>query len=384
MANPGRKWALRVGLVLLVVGVVVFRLRFATTPVRWASVDRGGVTSEVLGTGTLEARIAATISPKISGRLAEVLVDEGDRVAAGQLLARLDDLEWRGQVAVAEAGLQAAMATVDRVRADEARAQAVLRLAQLSHDRAVGLREANVAAESDLDNAVEGLRVAEADVTRVQAAIVEAQRQRIAAEETHRFQQALLEETRLSSPFAGLVVRRDRDPGDVGVPGSSILRLINTNELWISAWVDETAMAGLAVGQSARVVFRSEPDRSHAGVVSRLGREADRETREFRVDVRVEELPVNWVLGQRAEVYIATGSREGVLRVPRPALTWVGRVPGVYRIEDGRLRWTPVEPGLTGAAQVELVGGISEGDKVAMGLVGKAGPLKDGMRVRLP
>lgn len=143
---------MRVGLVLLVVGVVVFRLRFATTPVRWASVDRGGVTSEVLGTGTLEARIAATISPKISGRLAEVLVDEGDRVAAGQLLARLDDLEWRGQVAVAEAGLQAAMATVDRVRADEARAQAVLRLAQLSHDRAVGLREANVAAESDLDN----------------------------------------------------------------------------------------------------------------------------------------------------------------------------------------------------------------------------------------
>lgn len=57
-------------------------------------------------------------------------------------------------------------------------------------------------------------------------------------------------------------------------------------------------------GQKARVVFRSEPQKNYPGVVSRLGREMDRETREFLVDVRVEQLPVNWAVGQRAEVYI--------------------------------------------------------------------------------
>ena len=75
------------------------------------------------------------------------------------------------------------------------------------------------------------------------------------------------------------------------------MQLIDTREIWISAWVDETAIAALEVGQPVRVVFRSEADRNYSGEVARLGREADRETREFMVDVRVQQLPVNWAVG---------------------------------------------------------------------------------------
>lgn len=82
--------------------------------------------------------------------------------------------------------------------------------------------------------------------------------------------------------------------------------MISLDELWVSAWVDETAIARVAPGQPARVVFRSEEGRSYPGVVARLGRETDRETREFLVDVRVTELPKNWTIGQRAEVFIQT------------------------------------------------------------------------------
>ena len=90
------------------------------------------------------------------------------------------------------------------------------------------------------------------------------------------------------------------------VPGASLLQIISLEEMWISAWVDETQMPKLAAGQKAQVVFRSEPGQSYPAVVSRLGREADRETREFLVDVRVEKLPANWAVGQRAEVFIQT------------------------------------------------------------------------------
>ena len=82
------------------------------------------------------------------------------------------------------------------------------------------------------------------------------------------------------------------------------MEIISLDELWIRAWVDETAMPHVAQDQKARVVFRSEPEKSYPGTVSRLGREMDRETREFLVDVRVEQLPGNWAVGQRAEVYI--------------------------------------------------------------------------------
>lgn len=378
--------SLRTALKLLVVvalaGVLVYKLKFSPVPVIAHAVARGPVVAEVMGTGTLEAHVEATISPKIQGRLAELLVDQDDRVQAGQVLARLDDAEWKEQVAVAKAGLDAALATVERVRADEARTQAVLKQAQLDHERALDLRKANIAAQSDLDKAVESLRVAEADLKRAQAAITEAERQRVTAEKNLAYHQARLADTQLLSPFDGLVVRRDRDPGDVVVPGSSILRLISTNELWISAWVDETAMAGLSTGQKARVVFRSEPTNSYSGEVARLGREADRETREFIVDVRVNELPANWAVGQRAEVHIATGSKTGALLIPKSFLAWRGGKPGVFVAAGGKARWQAVTVGLTGAEKVEVLDGLSEGERVIRLVKGARGTLEDGQRIK--
>ena len=99
----------------------------------------GEVRGEVMGTGTLEARVKTTISPRIQERLAEVLVDQGDIVKSGQLIARLDDAETKQQVAIAEATLAAARATVERVRSDEARAQAVLKQTQLDYRRSTEL-----------------------------------------------------------------------------------------------------------------------------------------------------------------------------------------------------------------------------------------------------
>ena len=112
--------------VAVVVALVVYRLNFRPTPVAAHTIITGEVHGEVMGTGTLEARVKTTISPRIQERLAEVFVDQGDGVKAGQLLARLDDAELKQQVAIAEADLASARATVERVRADEARASSRL------------------------------------------------------------------------------------------------------------------------------------------------------------------------------------------------------------------------------------------------------------------
>jgi len=77
-------------------------------------------------------------------------------------------------------------------------------------------------------------------------------------------------------------------------------------------------------------VFRSEPDKSYAGEVARLGRESDRETREFLVDVRVRELRQNWAVGQRAEVYIETGRQADVVLLPARLVVWRDGTAGVY------------------------------------------------------
>ncbi|MFO1439834.1 MAG: efflux RND transporter periplasmic adaptor subunit [Verrucomicrobiaceae bacterium] len=263
---------------------------------------------EVMGTGTLEARVKTSISARIQERLAEVLVDQGDRAKKGQVLAKLDDAELRQQVAIAEATLAAGKQTATRVEADLSRSEAVLAQARLDEKRLKGLLASSAVSQTDADKAAEALKVAEADLKRSNAAIAEAQGQVLVAEKTLLHRKEQLAFTQITAPYDGLIIRRDREPGDMLVPGASLMELISLDELWIRAWVDETEMAKLAPGQKARVIFRSEPEKSYPGVVSRLGREMDRETREFLVDVRVEQLPANWATGQRAEVYIQTGA----------------------------------------------------------------------------
>jgi len=263
---------------------------------------------DVLGTGTLEARVKTSISARIQERLVEVLVDQGDQVKKGQVLAKLDDAELRQQVAIAEATLAAAKQTAMRVEADLSRSEAVLAQARLDEKRLKGLLASSAVSQTDADKAAEALKVAEADLKRSNAAIAEAQGQVLVAEKTLLHRKEQLAFTQITAPYDGLIIRRDREPGDMLVPGASLMELISLGELWIRAWVDETEMAKLAPGQKTRVIFRSESEKSYPGIVSRLGREMDRETREFLVDVRVEQLPANWATGQRAEVHIQTGA----------------------------------------------------------------------------
>jgi HlyD family secretion protein len=368
-------------IVAAVAGLGVYKLKFSPMSVTTHTITTGEVRGEVMGTGTLEARVKTTISPRIQERLAEVLVDQGDCVKSGQLLARLDDSETRQEVAIAEATLSSARATVERVRADQARAEAVLRQSQLDPQRSTELLAGKIAAQADFDKSAEALHVAEADLKRSQLAIIEAERQVLTAEKNLLYQKEHLTFTEMRSPYDGLVTRRDRDPGGVVVPGASVLQLVATNEIWVSAWVDETAMAGLKPGQPASVVFRSEPAKRYAGEVARLGREADRETREFVVDVHLKQLPETWTIGQRAEVFIETGHKTGVLLVPPRFVQWRESKSGVFVDDKGRARWRGVSLGMRGSGEVEALEGLSADERIVRVPEGQKQLLSDGQRI---
>ncbi len=377
-----RGTGLKLLIVAVLAGLLVYKLTFSPVPVVSHLATRGPVVVQVMGTGTLEARVKTTLSSRIQERLAEVLVDQGDPVKAGQLLARLDDGELKRQAEVAEATLASAKATAERVRVDEARARAVEQQARQNHNRIFDLVATKVSSQADLDKAIEQLSVGESDLKRAQAAITEAESQVFTAEKNLAYQRERLSDTRILSPYDGLIVRRDRDPGGVVVPGASILQLISTNELWISAWVDETAMARLATGQVARVIFRSEPARSFRGEVARLGREADRETREFIVDVSLKELPAKWSIGQRAEVYVETARKPSALVIPKPFLVWRSGKAGVFVAASGKARWRDVTLGLEGGENVEVLEGLKEGEPLLRPVEGKRGVLADGQRIK--
>ncbi len=373
------------GLLLLAFGIfALYRLKFSSAPVLVHTVRSGEVRGEVMGTGTLNTHFKAAASPKVfQGRLVQVLVDQNDFVTNRQLLARLDDSEQRRQVEMAQATLNAAQATVRRVGDDEARAEAVLKLARIEFNRVASLFTNQIASGSDYDTVAEQLRVAEAGLAVAQSAILEAQRQQVAADKQLAYQRELLADTLIPAPFDGMVIKRNHDPGDVVTPGASILDLVDTNEVWVSAWVDETAMAPLRTNQPARVVFRSEPSRIYRGRVARLGRQTDPETREFVVDVLLAELPTNWTIGQRAEVYIETGCSLNAVILPAKFLLWREGRPGVLVNDSGKARWRTVEIGLGGREMFEIVSGLTAGQQVLTPALSANALALENRRVRL-
>ena len=374
------KWA-KVLAVLIVLAGILYWLRFRPVPVQGFAVSKGEIVAEVMGTGTLEARVQTTVSSKIAGRIVQLLADQGDRVEAGQVLVRLDDSELVQQVEIARSTLAAAKATVERVETDERRTKAVLDKVLRDHERNRKLFANKSISVNEIENSEKALTVAEADYASTRAASLEKRKNLIVAQNTLDYNLARLEDTVIKAPFKGLIVRRDREPGDVVVPGSSIFLLISTQELWIRAWIDETDMAKLSPDQPARIVFRSEPGRPYPGKVVRLGRETDRETRQFVVDVEVTSLPTNWSVGQRAEVYIQSAKKTDALLVPARLLLRDKAGVGLYVLSDGKASWRSLKTGLRGIETVEVLEGLTQGD-TAITAVG-AQEVLEGKRVKL-
>jgi HlyD family secretion protein len=369
------KWIL----LIILIALVIYKVKFSPVPVSTSVAQHGEVVEEVMGTGTLEAHYQTSVSSKIQGLIVELMADQNDWVESGQILARLDDSDFAREVSTQEAIVNAEVATVERVKADQARSRAIFDQARRDYDRYAGLLVSKSISQEVMDKTIQGLAVAEADVERSTAAIREADRQVLAARERLRFQQARLGDTRIYSPFKGLIVRKDRDVGDIVVPGATIFQLISTREMWVSAWVDETSMAGLEPGQKTRVVFRSDPKQELKGKVVRISREVDRETREFKVDVGLDSLPQNWAIGQRAEVYIETARKNNVINVPLQAIVWKKNTSGVYLAKDGRAQWRDVSLGLRGIDRIEILKGISVNDTIITGP--DPSQLMDGLRV---
>lgn len=377
--------AAKLTLVAAVVAGAIYWVKFSPVAVESHRVARGPLVAEVMGTGTVEARIKSTISPKIPGLLQTIAVDQGDRVEQSQVLFKLDDAELVQQVEIAKAAVATSEAALKRLTADQNQAAAIHDQAQKSFQRANRLFEADrlTISEQEYDQAVEAFRISQAGLARAEAAILEGQKQLASAEKNLAYHQTRLADTKITAPYAGLVVKRHRDPGDVIVPGSPTLSLISTDEMWVSAWVDETEMGRLRVGQPARVVFRSEPERPYRGELVRLGREADRETREFVIDVHVLSLPENWAVGQRAEVFIETDRKDAALVLPARFLQWRDGASGVYRLDGDRAQWQPVRLGLRGHEAWEIAEGLGADDTVLLPKNPRE-PSLEGRLVKLP
>lgn len=283
--------------------------------------QRGGNGGALAASGTVEAT-NADLGFNLAGRIASVEVREGDRVRAGQVLARLDDAELRARKSAAEAQLTAAEAALRemergarpeelaQVRAAERAAAERLEDARRDVGRARRLFEGGAVSQESLDKAETMYQVASSayDQAREQRQLVEAgprservevqramvRQARAALEQV----EAALDHAVVEAPFDGVVTVRHRNVGETVGPGQPVVTVLDPDDRWIRIYVPENQVGRVSIGQAAEITSDSYPDRTYRGRVVFIASEAEFTPR----NVQTPEERVKLVYAVRVEI----------------------------------------------------------------------------------
>ncbi len=367
-------WSRRLGLGLLgalliaALGYVVMRSGpLAPTRVTVTQATVGSLSPSLFGIGTIEARRAYLIGPTTAGRVSKVLVDVGDTVQAGQLLAEMDPVDLDERASALDASIARAASVVAAVQAQRRDAQARSELAGITARRYVELGAQNFMSAGAVEAKQQEQASADAAMAAADANVSAARQdtQRLAAERAGLRQQR--DNVRLLAPASGVVISRDAEAGSTVVAGQAVLRLIEPASLWIRVRLDQGRSAGLVAGLPASIVLRSNPSTRLTGKVARVEATSDSITEERVALVSLDSLPTGLTTGELAEVTLTLPATAQAVLLPNPALQRQADKVGVWRIEGGKPSFTPVRVGLASLdGQVQVLDGIKAGDEVVV------------------
>ena len=382
-----KSWPKLLGLVL---GTALFAASFAwlllrhgplaPVGVQLGTIVRADLQPSVFGIGTVEARSTYAVGPVAPGRVLKVMVDHGEEVQAGQVVAEMDPIDLDRRVQAARSASLRSQQALKAAEAQVVEAESRAKLAGSNRDRDLGLLAQQAISRHVLDNSTSDAERAEAalEVARATAAAAQQDLERLKAE--YQGIVSVRSSMKLRSPVRGIIVSREAEPGTTLVAGQAVVRLINPAQLWVRTRIDQARAGGIQVGQLAGIVLRSVPGETMPGRVARIELQSDSVTEERIVQVSFDLPPPHLALGELAEVTILLPSKSGVLLVPSAAVAHEGAEAGIWRMVEGHAHFLPVALGNQDYAGVtEVLAGLQEGERV---IVHSSAQLEPGARVR--
>lgn len=329
--------------------------------------------------GYVVPRLQAVVSSKVTGKVSQVLIEEGMHVKAGQVLARLDDATARDQVNVAKSQLAAAQALAAQTDVEHANAARDLTRTQALYAR-------HLVSQSDMD----GATTKEASL---EASLDSARQQADVAANNLQLDQQLLDDTVIRSPFAGVVVSKDAQPGEMISPNSAgggntrtgIATVVDMGSLEIEVDVNEAYIGRVHAGQKVDAVLDAYPDWHIPSHVVSIIPTADRDKATVKVRVGFDQLDPRLLPQMSIQVWFlgdeVAGNQTPPARVliPQAALHKDGATPYVFIFADGKVERRAVKVGAVTGSDVEVLAGVAGDEKV---IVTSEKPLSDGLRVR--
>jgi len=331
--------------------------------------------------GYIVARRRATVSSKVTGKVIDVLIEEGHPVRAGQILAHLDDTQPRASLALAEAQLAAS-------RKAAAEDQARLQQAELTLQRRQALLKEGVVGKAELDDV-------QSNVDSLKARIAYTEQQIGVAESQVTLQKTMLTDSVVRAPFAGVVISKDAQPGEMISPVSAgggftrtgIGTIVDMSSLEIEVDVNETYINRVTSGMRVEATLDAYPDwRIPSHVITTIP-SADRQKATVKVRIGIDKLDPRILPDMGVKVSFlrdepTAGQAPPAPRVvvPKAAVKTADGKSIVFVLKDDRVERRAVRVGLETGDQIELVSGVSAGERV---VVDAPQTLKDGDKVKV-
>jgi HlyD family secretion protein len=382
--------------VLAATALFLIKWKFFTPPtVAVAQVKRQDFTGEAQGTGTINVDVLAAVGAKIPGRIQRMLVDEGDSVHSGQVVATLEDIDIRQVLQSAQDQLNAARMTEQSALATERSARATKeerratefqagraweREKHLVATGAVSQEEADQYEERSL-TAKSAIAAAEADIGAATAKVQVAHSEIAAREADVRLQQFNLSQTKIFTYVSGIVTDRPKRSGDAIVSGETVLTVADPKEILVEAYLDERLAGKIKAGQPATVMLRGRAKEQIPGRVYRVRPQADPAAEEMTVEITFPLPATELQIGQWADVYVVVSQTPNALVIPKTAVMAMGGDRVVLVADaNNRVRQVKVESVASSLrSQVMAVkGNLKVGDWVLTQPMG----IKAGQKVR--
>jgi multidrug efflux system membrane fusion protein len=315
--------------------------------------------------GTVRAKTTADVAPQMMGRLTAVPVSEGTRVAAGAVLATIDDQAARAQLASAQGAVAEAEAAREDVDRAIAQAEAGRDLAEKTFTRYRKLLEEKVVTPQEFDEVATRRTVAAQEYERALQKRAQVDGKIAQARGVAEAARTQLGYARVVAPFAGVVLEKKADTGSMAVPGVPLFVLADPRQHRLEASVSEAYLPALRPGVPVRVVLDDAPGREIEAAVTEVVPAIDPATRTFTVKV---DLPAGaGRSGQFGRLRFG-GASGTVLAVPKRAITRAAGSEGVFVVEgvDNVARLAVITTGAEFGDRVEVLSGLSAGARVAV------------------
>jgi HlyD family secretion protein len=431
--------------VAAIAGIAVYQSHKNVVTVQTGKAQRMDLVAVVSASGEIKPKTYVNIGANAFGKITKLYVKEGDQVKRGQMLVQLENVQSAADMdamqasldaaktdaVAAEAGLNTSVADLNRAKSDAERSD-------LDWTRAQGLYKDALISKSDYDMQKANHQTAVAGLAQAQARVAQAKAQKESAE--GRIEQAnanlthatdVLKKTTYQAPFDGVITNlpvREGETVVIGIqnaPGSTLMTLADLSVITAEVKVDETDIVNVQMGQAAQVTIDAIPKKTFKAVVTQIGDNAivrstgvstsqqistSQEAKDFKVVVTLQDPPEDLRPGLSATAKITTATRGSALTIPIQALTIRRQsdlvpkdekgavqaaapakdpskdkeeIQGVFILRNHKAEFVPVDTGIAGTTDIEVMKGLKEGDEIVTGSYKVLRTLRPGSSVKV-